>query len=424
MVSEIGASSEWRSTSASQRGSSHGPDGINQDAVTIEELVDAAGTSTWVAAVSDGHGGSRYVRSDTGAQVAASVAVAEVGRLLAAGHSFDADLMRTAAPLIVDAWRADVLAHLAQHPFTDEESARAGTTPDAKPLVAYGATLLLAAISDTGVLLAQIGDGDALVRTHGFALRPVPGDLRLVANETTSLCMDTAAADFRFAELPDSAEVDLVMLSSDGYGNSFAANDWWHKLVGDLAWYVDVHGFDAFATHLPEWLAESARVGGDDVTAAVLTRPLAAQVPAAVVDPPLVGRTLVDETPVETPVETPSDDPIGTLDTSRGSGSAEVSTQRRRRRALLISLLVALLVSVASFVGVRLLAGNGAPSDVVPPGDTATPTSTASTAGDGSTDIPPAHQPKNPPTNPGPQQGGGPPNPPGGGTKDGGTPKP
>ena len=216
-----------------------------------------------------------------------------------------------------------------------QEQGRAGASLDGNPLIAYGATLLIAVIGDSGVLLAQIGDGDALVRTHGFAVRPVPGDARLVANETTSLCMDTAAQDFRFAELPESAEVDLVMLSSDGYGNSFAANDWWHELVRDLAWYVDVHGFDEFSARLPEWLAESALVGGDDVTAAVLTRPLMVHVPAPHVEKSLVERTLIEEPPADV-----------------GNGSPEAAgpgPERRQRRAWVTAAVVALLVAVVAF---------------------------------------------------------------------------
>lgn len=269
----------WQATSASRRGSSHGQDGPNQDAVRTA-LCDGDGGPTWVAAVSDGHGGVRYVRSQAGAQLAVDVAVQLLVERLAAETSYDAKLLHASAPLIVDRWRAAVLAHLAEHPFTAEEEAVAGGPLYSSPLVAYGATLLVALVSDEGVRLAQIGDGDALVRSHGFAVRPVPGDERLVANATTSLCLDSAAHDFRFVELPDTADADLVLLASDGYGNSFAAQDWWHTLVGDVAWYVDVHGFDAFSSRLPEWLAESALVGGDDVTAAVLTRRLPVHVPA------------------------------------------------------------------------------------------------------------------------------------------------
>ena len=153
-----------------------------------------------------------------------------------------------------------------------------------------------------GVGLAQVGDGDALVRSHGFAIRPVPGDARLAAGETTSLCLPTAEADFRYAEVPASAVPDLVVLATDGYGNSFADGDWWHGLVDDLASYAASAGFDALESGLPAWLADSAEVGGDDVTAVLLVRePLAVdphsahpapqRPPAATADPPVGTRT-------------------------------------------------------------------------------------------------------------------------------------
>ena len=187
-------------------------------------------------------------------------------------------MLRAEVPHVVQAWRDAVREHHDEHPFTVAEEALAGSAGlESQVLVAYGATLLIAVVSDDGIGLAQVGDGDALIWTNGFATRPVPGDDRLVAGETTSLCLDTAVDDFRYASVPGHADAELVLLATDGYGNSFAARDWWHTLVGDLAGFVGDHGFEAFTQNLPDWLAESARVGGDDVSAVVL-----AKVPGAV----------------------------------------------------------------------------------------------------------------------------------------------
>ncbi|CUR54404.1 hypothetical protein NOCA2150146 [metagenome] len=261
----------WKVTSASRRGSSHGEDGPNQDACASARVTDIAGVVTWVAAVSDGHGGRRYVRSQTGARLAVNLAVAEASRALEQASAGDPGLLRTLVPGLVEAWRAEVAAHQARHPFTPEEVIIAGVTSlDEHPVVAYGATLLMAVVSTEAVLLAQIGDGDALVRMQGKAAFPVPGDSRLHGNETTSLCLESAVADFRYAEL--ASAVELVMLASDGYGNSFASGDWSQELVGDFVDFLERRGFDAFAARLPDWLEESAQVGGDDVTAVVLIR--------------------------------------------------------------------------------------------------------------------------------------------------------
>ena len=68
-------SATWRVTTASERGSSHTGDSPNQDAVLSRTVVTSDGTSTTIAAVSDGHGGARYVRSDLGAATAVKVVI-------------------------------------------------------------------------------------------------------------------------------------------------------------------------------------------------------------------------------------------------------------------------------------------------------------------------------------------------------------
>ena len=65
----------WRAASASERGSSHADGAPNQDAVGFARAVDADGAEVWLAAVSDGHGGRRYVRSDVGARLAVRCAL-------------------------------------------------------------------------------------------------------------------------------------------------------------------------------------------------------------------------------------------------------------------------------------------------------------------------------------------------------------
>lgn len=267
--------SGWRAATASRRGSGHRGSSPNQDAVRTELVLDADERPVWLAAVSDGHGGSRYVRSDVGARAAVDVAIEHLAPLVARADT-DSDLaalLRREVPALVDAWRRRVDEDHAAHPFTREESTRAGDDDLARyPALAYGATLIVALVGEHGVGVAQIGDGDVLIRAHGFATRPVPGDPRLVAGETTSLCLATAAGDFRFASLPGSAEPDLVMLATDGYGNSFADADWWHAIVGDVADFVIEHGFDELEARFPSWLEESALVGGDDVSGVLIVR--------------------------------------------------------------------------------------------------------------------------------------------------------
>lgn len=358
----------WRVTSASRRGSSHGADQPNQDAVRHASVQDATGGLTWVVAVSDGHGGKRYVRSDVGSQYAVEVAVERLSAAVtAAGSESPVDLLRGEVAGIVDAWRDRVTAHWSGAPFTEAETATAGVGDlAAEPLLAYGATLLVAVVGEAGIGIAQIGDGDALIRSHGFATRPVPGDARLIGGQTTSLCLDTAADDFRFAGQPATADPDLVLLASDGYGNSFADTDWWQGLVGDFAWFLDEHGFDELEAQLPAWLEESARVGGDDVTAVVVARDPLVVPPAA---PPVVAQPVAAPPPPDVltgrTLPLPEDEPVA------------VGEQPPRSRGALIAVLVALAV-VALVASIALLLG-GDDTPRTPGEPTTTPSGSIST---------------------------------------------
>jgi len=379
----------WRAASASERGSSHADGAPNQDAVGFARAVDADGAEVWLAAVSDGHGGRRYVRSDVGARLAVRCALdvltEAVPDPLWATGAVD-EVLREAMPRVVDAWRTAVLADLAERPFTEVEAERAGADAldalHAEPLVAYGATLIAAVIGSAAIAIAQIGDGDVLVRASGFAMRPVPGDDRLVAGETTSLCLESAAADFRFATLPASAEPDLVLLASDGYGNSFASTDWWHGLVEDLARFVDENGFDSFRGHFPDWLAESAAVGGDDVSSVVLVRePL-------LVEP--AGRTRPEEPmPTPAPVNRPEvpavDDAVLPPPRTLIDDDPPTTTPVRRHartRLWLGAVAAAAVLGGAAVGGAALLGGGDSGGPVAPAPTSSVPTPTPDAGSD------------------------------------------
>ena len=162
------------------------------------------------------------------------------------------------------------------------------------------------------------------------------------------------------------------LLATDGYGNSFADGDWWHGLVDDLASYAASAGFDALESGLPTWLADSAEVGGDDVTAVLLVRePLAVdphtarpapqRPPAAAADPPVGTRTggLVARTRELPP------------------GAGEVVPPARRRRAALAVLGVVAVVATV-LVAVRLVGASGSPQQEQPAPTTPVTSSTSS----------------------------------------------
>ena len=228
----------WTAAAASERGSAHTEGVGNQDAVGSRTLtVGAAASPVLLVAVSDGHGGRRYVRSQAGSRFAVAAGLDALENAVrncdvlgehdasAAARRGKLDVaLRAAAADATQRWRAAVLAHLATTPFTEAERISAGDSLDRDPLTAYGSTLLFCLASGDWLGFAQLGDGDVVVRTRGTSRSPVPGDDRLVAGATTSLCLPDPVSDFRYAVLAPDDDIDLVLLATDGYGNAFASD--------------------------------------------------------------------------------------------------------------------------------------------------------------------------------------------------------
>ena len=277
---------KWTVTSGSVRGSAHQRSGLpNQDAVYHRNGDRASGLRA-VVAVSDGHGGARHFRSQVGASLAANTAVnvlyEDLSSMLAEVPPPDSPGERVAGILnrIVADWRSAVLSDLSNNPFLESElgalekgegdAARASVEQD--PLLAYGATLLAAAVADEFVLYLQLGDGDILaIEDAGATTRPVPADHRLIANHTTSLCQESALADTRFAlsrEIPA-----LILLSTDGYANSFRSDADFLKIGADYLEIIRQQGLETVADQLPETLSAASTEGsGDDITLGILYR--------------------------------------------------------------------------------------------------------------------------------------------------------
>jgi hypothetical protein len=270
--------STWTALEGSVRGAAHEQTQLpNQDSVATRVL---DGGRVVIAALADGHGGERYVRSDAGSRLAVEAAcdvlVAWLSDMTASGFNrrrtaaLGQELRNEIVPAMVDEWRRRVSADLASRPFTDEEQSRTTASLEADPVIAYGATLLVAVVADRVIALAQLGDGDILVMQRADVLLPIEPDARLVASQTTSLCLETATDDFRCAVLADVEGVELVLLSSDGYANSFADDDWERTVGRDLAQRVHEMGVSGVQRELPDWLAASAAASGDDTSVVMI----------------------------------------------------------------------------------------------------------------------------------------------------------
>lgn len=284
----MGKHVEWRAIGQSVRGASHVRSGLpNQDA--IRWLPASRVGPPLILTVSDGHGSPKSFRSDIGSRLAVDETSWLIQDLLDGQPDPNnlSVIKRTAEERllqeIVRRWQKAVDSHLAKHPFTTAELENLETKRDAKarrevetgPRLAYGATLLSVLVTGGFVLYLQLGDGDILtVSESGEVTRPLPIDARLIANETTSLCMSKPWHEIRFhfqalfGELPA-----LILLATDGYANSFVDETAFLKVGSDILDIFREEGVATVEQNLSAWLKHASTSGsGDDITLGILYR--------------------------------------------------------------------------------------------------------------------------------------------------------
>ena len=279
---------EWRLMGETVPGASHLRAGIpNQDAIL--QVRESGRSLPVVVSISDGHGSDKCFRSDRGSRFAVKKAAQLVGEFLDESRAplDHAALESRASDYLprefVRRWREAVESDLKARPFTaaELEAVEKKDGPHGRklveenPLLAYGATSLTVAVTESFALYLQLGDGEILnVSGAGEVTRVLPEDERLFANETTSLCTPDAEKNFRARLQTLAGEPPaLVLLSTDGYVNSFSDSAGFLKVGGDLLDMLRADGFDPINASLRGWLEEATRTGsGDDCTVALLCR--------------------------------------------------------------------------------------------------------------------------------------------------------
>ncbi len=277
----------WSALSASTRGNWHESIGQrNQDSVRVRQ----GPYGSTLLAVSDGHGGAHSFRSDRGSLFAVECAARLLAKmLLRLGPDVPLSCLRHQMQKVwpeqvVNEWRHAVRAHVLAHPFSPVDFAPFPEPMPATPrkgewaysaYLAYGATLLVAALTRDHVILAQLGDGDILTVTHrGTVVRPLERHHDFYQEQSASLCTHGAPREFQVAVLPLRVHRPaLVMLSSDGYANCFGNDEGFFKVGSDLLHYARDRGTRFLSQHLGAWLHDSSRDGsGDDISVALALR--------------------------------------------------------------------------------------------------------------------------------------------------------
>ena len=195
-------------------------------------------------AVSDGHGGAKYIRSADGSKwavVALKSVVAElpIGYFSAnMGNNELEELARQIKRRFLHKWQTLIGLNQENTPFSAEElnffaeKVQTGKLKQAdvdkvlaNPKTAYGCTFLGAVACHDLVLLLQYGDGDILgLYGDGTTEHLILPDARNVGNTTLSLCNLTNATEIQHRFLLAEEIPQLIMLCTDGVVNSFPDN--------------------------------------------------------------------------------------------------------------------------------------------------------------------------------------------------------
>jgi len=294
-----GNSVDWHCLCRSTVGDSHVRRGtINQDNVFYGYF--SGQTPHLAVAVADGHGSPSYARSHVGARFAVRTAVENLHKFIeSVGESVEiTSINRQARALLpqvlVNSWRKSVTDHLERYPLIE---------PEVRPedaIRVYGATLLGAVVTREYGLFVQLGDGDILIVSAGGEVeRAFSRDEYLIANQTTSLCQKEAWAEVMVRAQVFVARPALIMVSTDGYSNSFVNDEEFMKVGSDLCTTFQTDGPSVVRRHLRGWLQDASRAGsGDDTTVAPVYRNDITDLPQA---PALDHGTTVSTEPSDGP---------------------------------------------------------------------------------------------------------------------------
>ncbi len=208
-------------------------------------------------AVADGHGSS--IHAEVGARIAVEVATEHLLALAASVGAQHAD------PRAVHGLAQDPFRRLLVREWTSRVRCHAGA--DDVVLLDYGTTLIFALVTPEFVLLGQLGDGDLmLVDGGGVVSRPLPSDPRCFGEETSSLCLPDAPTSLRVLALPVPDGESLLLISTDGYGKSYATDAAFERIGPDYLEMVREIGVSGVVENLEEFLSAVTTGGsGDDI---------------------------------------------------------------------------------------------------------------------------------------------------------------
>lgn len=233
-----------------------------------------------IAIVSDGHGGSRYYRSDVGSQLLSEVTTRCITEFVKGiqettfsgqpfttvgiGDKMPASLQQLFGAIVVG-WRKAVMEHADHHPLSETEQTIANPQNEHEWEKTYGCTLIVALRTQSYWLAFQIGDGKCVaLQADGTPYEPIPWDDRCFLNKTTSICDTDALSRFRCCYGGIDTAPVAIFLGSDGIDDSFGEEENLYNFYVQLAKGFLRDGHEATVSDLERTLPVLSRRGSQD----------------------------------------------------------------------------------------------------------------------------------------------------------------
>lgn len=254
--------------------------------------------NTTIAIVCDGHGGSSYFRSATGAQFAAEITLQQIQEFLSVVNTgtFSTQslisvgtvetvetetgingVMRRLFESIYYHWR-NAITEDGKREITEWEQANVEQKylhllDDENRIVkAYGCTLMAYVQTKEFWFAFHLGDGKMVMLDAQYTFsQPVPWDEKCFLNKTTSLCGSEPIKDFRFCVQGNGAFPVAMFLGSDGIDDTFGDSSKLYSFYGDVIKELATQGQESVETTIKEDFPQLSRIGShDDMSVAVV----------------------------------------------------------------------------------------------------------------------------------------------------------
>ena len=233
-----------------------------------------------IAIISDGHGGTRYYRSEVGSRLLTEVTARCLTEFaegipqesfsgkpfstVAVGDTMPPELQQLFGAIVVG-WRNAVMEHAGQHPLTETEQAIAVPQDEHEWEKTYGCTLIAALRTPSYWLAFQVGDGKCVaLQADGSPYEPIPWDDRCFLNKTTSICDTDALSRFRCCYGGVDTAPVAIFLGSDGIDDSFGEEENLYNFYVQLAKGFVRDGYEATVSDLERTLPVLSRRGSQD----------------------------------------------------------------------------------------------------------------------------------------------------------------